>query len=448
MAMADGPRTAPGYVSSTDMYGSMSADALETVADLTWPSNVSTYAKMRRDPQIAATLNAYMLPIRAAKWAVNPEGCRTEVVQYVADQWGLPVLGKDTKKAGFRRRGVIFKEHLRAALLHLVYGHSPFAYAGEITGDPTRWSVTTIAERPPQTISQIEVNDDGTLSGIYQYGEDRLIPAQNLIWYVHDKEGSNWAGTSMLREAYGPWLLKHDMWRVLGIASRRFGMGVPYVEAPPGATESEIQAAARFAEAMRVGDQSGAGVPSGFKPHLMGMTGSSPDTLGFVRYLDSQIAQGVLASVLNLPDSGTGNRALGETLLGLLKLSWSAVADEIAIPASQATARWVDINWGEKEPSPEIVCVGLGAPEPTAEAINQFIASGAITADPGLEEWVRGRYELPDLLPGFEKKPGKLPADIEGTPNPNPQPNPNPTPKPRADPKPNPQPNPQPSGSR
>lgn len=405
MPLSDGPRVAPGYVSDSGLYGSISQDALETVQDLTWPQNIQTYAKMRRDPQIAATLNAYMHPIRAAKWAVDPEGVRPEVAEYVADCWGLPILGKERKKTGFRRRGVLFDDHLRLALLELVYGHMPFAYAGELSGDPMRWRLTTLAERLPQTISQIEVGEDGQLVGIYQYGEENMIPARNLLWYVHDREGGNWAGTSMLREAYGPWLLKHDMWRVLGISSRRFGMGVPYVEAPAGATEADVERAARLAEAMRVGDQAGVGLPAGYRMGLAGLTGSTPDTLGFVKYLDSQIAQGVLASVLNLPSSDTGNRALGETLIGLLRESWKAVSRELSIPISRLTATMVDINWGEQEPTPEVVCVGLGKPEVTYEALTSLMTAGAITADPELENWLRERYDLPDIDEEFEKKP-------------------------------------------
>jgi hypothetical protein len=406
--LSDGPRVAPGYMVDSGIYGSASQDNLETVKDLQWPASIETYSRMRRDPQIAATLNSYTLPLRAAHWAIDPSGCRAEVADYASDTWGLPILGQKAKRSGFRRRGVLWKEHLRIALLELVYGHMPFVYAGEITGDPARYRLTEVSERMPSTIADILVNDNGSLKGIIQYGDEDMIPADKLLWYAHDREGANWAGTSMLREAYGPWLLKHDMWRVMGIASRRFGMGVPYVEAPVGATDAEIERAARMSESMRVGDQSGAGVPNGFKPHLMGLTGSTPDTLAFVKYLDSQIAQAVLASVLNLPNSDTGNRALGETLISLLRLSWEAVADEIAIPASRLTARLIDINFGMDEPSPEIVCVGLGRPEPTAEALNSLITAGAITPDPTLDAFLRERYDLPEIDPAFVKKPGPV----------------------------------------
>lgn len=405
MPLSDGPRVAPGYMTHSGLYGSMSQDALETVADLQWPASIETYSKMRRDPQIAATLNSYVLPLRNGKWAIRPEGCRPEVVQLISEAWGLPIMGEEATASGFRRRGVIWDEHLRLSLLSLVYGHMPFAFAGEITGTPARYRLTTLAERMPSTLAEINTNDAGDLVDVVQYGAKEAIPARNLLWYVHEREGPNWAGTSMLREAYGPWLLKHDMWRVLGISSRRFGMGVPTVEAPPGATEAEIDTAARLAESARVGDQSGAGMPNGFKFLLNGLTGSTPDTLGFVKYLDSQIAQAVLASVLNLPTSDTGNRALGETLISLLRQSWGAVAREISTAANRLNVRLVDINWGDQEPVPEIVCSGLGAPEPTTEAISGLIAAKAITADPALERWLRERYSLPEIDEEFEKKP-------------------------------------------
>lgn len=419
MPIADGPRVAAGYMSQSALYGAAIQDALENVRDLQWPASVETYAKMRRDPQIASTLNAYTRPLSAATWAVDGDGCRAEVVEFVADAWGLPILGRDKKiQKGFRRRGVIWDDHLRLALLSLVYGHMPFAIAGEVRDG--RWRLTTLAERLPQTITEIDTTDAGDLKGITQYGSETQIRASNLLWYVHEREGSNWVGTSMLREAYGPWLLKHEMWRVLATSSRRFGMGVPWMKAPPGATNAEIEQAARAAEAMRVGDQSGLGVPDGFVPGLMGLTGSVPDTLGFVKYLDEQISQAVLASVLDLDQTANGSRALGDVLVGLLRKGWEAAAKEIAIPASQFTGRMIDWNWGEGEPGPAIVCTDLTNEDATYEAIAALLASGALTADPGLESALRKRFRMPEIDPEFEKKPASafgLPAPGETDPD-------------------------------
>lgn len=404
--LADAPRTVAGYTSDAGLYGAYMIDALEVVPALGWPESVRTYHAMRFDPRLTAALQAYMLPLRQGVWSVDPAGCRDEVAQQVADDLGLPVLGADAKPGPARRRGVKFSTYLRLALLSLVYGHMPFAIGGEIRstrGGPLRWRLTQLSERMPSTITEIQTNKAGDLTGILQFGEDKPIKVDELVWNAHEREGANWHGRSMLRPAYGPWLLKHEMWRVLATSSRRFGAGTPVVEAPPGATNAQITEAAQLAQAIRVGDQGGAGLPNGFTAKLMGVVGGVPDTLGFVRYLDQQMTEMVLASVLNLDASPNGSRALGETLIGLLQLSWRAVAEEIEDPLTDLSIRMVDWNWGEDEPAPRIIGAGFDKPEVTVDALVALLSAGAVKPDPVLESWIRTRYDMPEAEPVVEE---------------------------------------------
>lgn len=402
MAIADGPRAVAGYVSDTALYGDVITDLTESIPALAWPENVQTYAAMRNDTQISAILNAYTLPLRSATWAINPKGCRDEVVRMCADAYGMPIVGdRDSLDGPFRARGVLWDEHLDVALDMLIYGHMPFAIGGEVTGDPLQWHLAALSERMPSTITKIEVNRDGTLKSITQFGEKTPIPASNLLWYAHRKRGGNWAGRSMLRESYAPWLIKHEMWRVLATSSRRFGTGIPVVNAPVGATDAQIGLAQQLASAMRVGDQSGIGLPSGYSAQIAAMTGSLPDTLDFVRYLDQQIAQSVLASLLNLDASPNGSRALGDTMLSLLKQSWLTVAREVAVPANRMLANMVDWNYGPDESVPSLVVTDLDRPEPTAEAVAALLQAGALKYDPNLEQTMRDRHQLPPPDPKF-----------------------------------------------
>jgi hypothetical protein len=396
MPIADGPRVPAGYVSDTTLYGNMVTDLTENIPALAWPQSIDTYAAMRNDTQISGVLKSYTLPLRAATWLIDPKGCRDEVVKMCADAYGLPIVGDDDSMDGpFRRRGVLWDEHLDVALDMLIYGHMPFAIGGEVTGTPLQWHLTDLSERMPSTITKIDVDRSGKLVSITQYGEKEAIPASNLLWYTHAKRGGNWVGRSLLREAYAPWLLKHEMWRVLATSGRRFGTGIPVVNAPAGATDAQIEYARQLASAMRVGDQAGIGLPEGYSAQIAAMTGTLPDTLSFVRYLDQQIAQSVLASVLNLDASPNGSRALGDTMLSLLKQSWIATAREIATPANRLLANIVDWNYGPDEAVPRIVLQDLDRPEPTAEAIYQLMNAGAIKYDPALENAMRDRYQLP-----------------------------------------------------
>jgi hypothetical protein len=397
MPVGQAPRTAPGYQSDflAHGWGQAFADQLETVDALIWPESMRTYAKMRNDPQLQAVLNAYCLPIRQAPWHLDGRGCRDEVTQLVADDLGLPILGADEHPGPARRRGVHWEEHLRLALLHLVYGFMPFVQRYDILDGKAR--LAELSERMPHTVDRIDTDDSGRISGVLQFGEKAPIRGHHFVWYVREREGTAWQGRSMLRAAFGPWLLKHEMWRVLATSNRRFGMGVPNVEAPANATAAQILQAEALAQQIRVGDQGGAGLPHGFKLNLTGLTGSTPDTLQFIRYLDQQMAQMALVSVLNLDASPNGSRALGETFINMLLTSLRAVGRDMADTATRLAVQMVDYNWGVDEPAPRVVCGDVGArPESTAEAVTLLLNAGAVGPDPALEAWARQRWQLPE----------------------------------------------------
>jgi len=357
---------------------------------------------MRHDPQLKAVLSAYCLPLLRATWAVDPAGCRDEVVQHVADGLGIGILGHDKKPGPARRRGVIWLRHLRLALEHLTFGHMPFELRYREEGG--RLQLDNLGERMPWTIARINLADDGTISEVYQQTQQEPIPGDRLIWYVNEQEGSNWAGFSIMRPAYAAWLLKHETWRVHATSIRRFGMGVPYVEAPPGGTAAQVAQAQQLASAIRAGDQSGAGIPQGFKPMLMGLTGTVPDALAFIRYLDTSMAKMALAGLIELGETFHGSRALGETFLDLFMLALQGTADEVAQTATSGqpgmpgiVTDLVDQNWGPDEPAPNIRCLDVGEDyRVTAEALAALVTCKALEPDPTLDEWIRKQWRLPE----------------------------------------------------
>jgi hypothetical protein len=407
------PRTAAGSMGYG--YTDLMYDFYETIPALSFPLSMQTYAKMRRDPQISAVLKAYTFPLRMGTYAVNPNGCRDEVVQLVADGWGLPISGDNDDPGPARRRGVQWKRHIRLALLMLTFGFSPFAVRYDIDGNPLRARLAELSERLPQTITDIQVNEDGTLKQVYQQGSRDPIPASALLWYAHEREGGAWQGRSMIAESYGPWLLKHEMWRVHAQSNRRFGMGIPQVTAPPGGTPADVQNAALLASGYRAGDQSGVGLPSGFTFDLRGLSGSVPDTMAFINYLDAQISTSVLAEILNLDTASTGNRALGDTIIGLLQMSWRAVAEELVDTATGLNVQMVDANFGEDEPVPGILCTDINRPEVTSEAISALVTCGALTPDIELENDIRLRFNLPVTGENERTAAQPAPATAPGT---------------------------------
>jgi hypothetical protein len=376
-------------------------DALEHVPDLQpGPYAIQAYAKMRRDSRLAAVIAGYTLQIRRASWQVEPGDCRPEVVQLVADDLGLPIAGKDIPGVA-RTKGVSWNDHLRAALLSLVYGHMAFELLAEVREGQAR--LTTLARRFPSTIEAIHQDPKtGALLGITQDKPRRndapQISADRLAFYTHDREAS-WYGTSLLRPSYGPWYLKQELMRIHATSARRFGMGVPTVEwaASTNPTPAQIREAQQVASAARVGEQAGASLPPGASLVLRGLSGGTPDVLAYIKFLNSEMAGAALMPHIDLGNTESGSRAVASTFLDSWTLALGAIGEEIADTTTrQVAARLVEWNFAD-EPVPRVVVAGVGTQrEVTAESLNQLLQSGALSADPGLEAWIRREYRLPE----------------------------------------------------
>lgn len=425
------PTKAQGYVDpyaiGEGRYSSLYLDLLEHVPDLTFPLSIPVYARMRKDPKLAAIEAGWVLNLLRAQWQLDPAGCKPKVVQAVADGLGIAVMGKD--KAGpARLRGVSWGDHLRAALRMIPFGFSPFELEADTSSGQAKLS--GLWERPQWTISNIRVDGrTGLLTGADQdtawNSDTAQIPAQNLAWYVRGREGANWAGTSLFRPSYASWLIKEEVRRHYGAANVRWSTGVPVNEAIPGTnpTPAQMAEAQQMASAMRGGITAGAASPPGFSMKIMGISGSLPDSQGFLQYLDQQMSASALLGVLDLGDTSNGSRALGDVFLDVFHLALESEGELVAdIATRQIAARIVDWNYGEDEPVPRLVVSGIGSRrEVTAESLQLLMASGALAPYPELMQWICREYRLPEpkvmpplktVAPGADLAPaGQSPGD-------------------------------------
>jgi len=412
------PLTAPtgtkGYVDPFALGGqftSLYLDLLEHIPDLTFPLSIPVYAKMRKDPKLAAIEAGWTLNLLRAQWQLDPAGCKPTVVRAVADGLGLAVKGQD-KPGPARLRGVSWGDHLRAALRMVPFGFSPFELEAD-TSDAKTAKLTGLWERPPWTITNIQVDGKtGLLLGADQDGLSRAeqpqITADRMVWYVRGREGANWAGTSLFRPCYASWLLKEEVRRYYGASNVRWSMGVPVMEALPGTnpTSGQMAEAMQMAAAARGGMQAGAASPPGFTLKIMGISGSLPNSLEFLQYLDQQMSSSALLGVLDLGDTSNGSRALGDVFLDVFHLALEAEGDLVAdIATRQIAARIVDWNFGPEENVPRIVVSGIGSRrEVTAESLQMLLSSGALAPFPELLEWVCREYRLPlpEVMPALK----------------------------------------------
>jgi hypothetical protein len=376
----------------------------EETPEVRWPESVRVYGAMhRQDTQVRSVMRAVTLPVRRTTWRIDPNGARDEVVEHVAADLGLPIVGVDEsdRPRGRTRDRFSWSQHLADALLSLRYGHSVMEQVGRLD-DRGRVRLRKLALRPARTISAWDVARDGGLNAIEQYGGmdgtgawgATRIPISRLVVYSHEREDADWTGNSLLRPAYKNWLIKDRLLRVWAQTIDRNGMGIPVYEDAAG--NKFMEDGRKIAAGYRSGENSHAAIPNGAKLRLQGVEGALPDAEPAIRYHDEQIARGVLAHALNLGQQ-TGSWALGTTFMDFFTLSLQTVADWLRDTANEHVVEdLVDWNWGIDENAPRIVCDEIGSRHPaTAAAIKMLLDAGALSFDPALERHLRQQYGLP-----------------------------------------------------
>lgn len=398
-------------------------DTFEETPELRWPQSTLVYDRMRKtDGQTGAVLRAIGLPIRRTRWRIAGADVDPRVAAFVEAELGLQLDEQGRRRR--RREGISFSEHLRHALISLPVGHMPFEQVYAI-GDPPPGiaglppvvaHLRKLAPRMPRTISGFVLASDGGLDAVRQLTLDdrgRLIevtiPIERLAIYVNEREGSDWAGTSILRVAYKHWLLKDMFLRLAGIAGERNSLGLPVVTHGPNVSERQALA---VASAARSGEKAGVAVPQGMTFALEGVRGSTFNLLEWVKYHDESIGRSALAMFLNLGHDN-GARALGDTFVDFFALSEGAVIDELEeVLAEHIIRDLVVLNFGPDEPYPMAVADPIDGRGPlTAEAIATLVDSGVILPDDPLEDEIRRSGGLPPAARS-SGGPGAPPVEV------------------------------------
>lgn len=403
----------------------------EDVPDLRWPNSTAVYDRMRKDGKCASVLRATTLPIRATAWhVVDSPDVRPEVATFVRNQLGLAEEG-DTRRRR-RGQGISWDRALQHALLMLPFGHMffepVFALAPPGPNDqlpPGRYAhLSRLAPILPRTVAGFDIDDTGDLTSITQQGyvqggrlATRTIARAQLLPVINDREGSDWAGTSILRAAYKHWYMKDQLERLAMMIVERNGMGVPTAEYSVDQDENKTL---RALSAFRAGDMSGAAFPTGANFQLTGVTGSTVDPLPHITYHGQEIARSVLAMFLDLGHD-SGARSLGDTFVDFFTLAVNAVIADLEETFTEGLSRLiVSLNFGDSEAYPEIVADEITPQAPmTAESIAGLVQAGVITTDPSLEGFVRHTFGMPPATPtDDDSQPPPEPAentiDIKG----------------------------------
>jgi hypothetical protein len=422
------PRVAPALLNQQVVIPTTHGGGLmqlgEHVPDLMWPQSTRIYDKMRRDAHVAAVIRAFQLPITGTQWHVvdSPE-VDPSITQFVRNSLGLIEEGDGRRRR--RGQGISWDKALRESMLSVVFGHSylePVFSMGppgpsDTLPPGTYAHLSKLVMVDQQTIGGFNIDPLGGLVSVVQEttGPDgrwveNVIPANLLIAFVNDQEGANWAGQSLLRPAYKHWFLKDKLERLNWQIAERNGMGIPigYYD-----DEGDRVGVERAMSAMRAGEYAGGAFPTKTNVQLLGVSGSTTDTMPSIMYHAQEISRALLAMFLDMGHD-TGARSLGETFVDFFTMAINSVITTLEETfTEELSRRIVQLNFGDGAAYPEIVADDITAASPlTADVIGQLVTAGVLVPDPALDAFVRHKFGMPPVSPdAVDAPPPDVPDD-------------------------------------
>lgn len=351
---------------------------------------MSTYDEMRKsDATVKALLQACTLPIRSAKWYVEPasqDKQDEEIAEFV--EWNL--------KEGM---SITWDDFIRQALLNLSYGVMLFEKVFEFKEDG-KIGLKKLAPRLPTGVYKWETleHKDG-ITWTKQDGKQVSIPMEKLAVFVNEKEGDNWWGISLLRPCYKHWYFKNNFYKIDAVGSERQGIGIPYVKLPKGANDSDRTIAKGIAENLRSHENAYVVYSEDYEVGFMKMeAGSIKDLEPSIQHHNREILLTGLAQFLDLGAGATGSRALSQDHSQLFYNAISAVASGIADVLNRyVIPQLVDLNWNVKDyPQIKFAHIGPVDYDKVSSALQKLLQSGALTQDEQLEAHTRELFGLPE----------------------------------------------------
>jgi hypothetical protein len=195
-------------------------DEAEYAPELTFPTSILTYHKMRSDTQIDALHLGTVQPVREMRWLIRPNGADAKLVDKASRDLGLPVQGS-AEDANVERstNKFDFDAFLSDSLLGPLYGFMHFEIVGTNTPDDG-FRMKKLAPRHPRTISDLMADPSGDLFAIRQrfgragqVGLPEPIMASNLVDFTWRPEAGTLTGRALDPETPIP---TPDGWRTMG----------------------------------------------------------------------------------------------------------------------------------------------------------------------------------------------------------------------------------------
>lgn len=373
----------------------------EYLANLMGMEGAKVWDKMRRsESQIAMLLAAICNPIKSADWDVDPFDDSEESV----------------KQAEFIKfclmEGIDFEAFLHEALTFIAFGFSIFEVVHNVVFNNKKFGtyngLASLGFRGQKTIYSWNVEPKtGKLISVDQWAEGDLksrvpMDAQFLVVFSNLKEGDNYEGISALRPMYGPWFRKNLYLKMTAIGVEKYAVGTPIGTAPAGKEQSKEMEQFKTLLQNFTSHQSAYLIkPAGWEVEIQKNDFDSSKIAELLRFENVEMINACVANFLALGTGGTGSFALGTDLSDFFLSGIQSYANIITGTLNRGTIpNLIKLNFGDQEGYPKLKCTGINdkAGKELAEVVQLLTASGAITTDMPLEQFLRKRYTIPPKL--------------------------------------------------
>jgi hypothetical protein len=393
----------------------------EFLVNLRGTRGLRVYREMAdNDPVIGAILYAIEKVIVRLEWRIDP-----------AEETPEAVEAKEFVESCLYDMSESWDSTLSSISSMLVYGFSYHEIIYKIRGGDSndgkrnsKFSDGKIGWRKFPIRSQESLNNwlldnDGGIQGMVQMdpagGGMRTIPIDKSLLFRTTTNKNNPEGRSLLRNAYRSWWFKRRIEEIEAIGIERDLAGLPVAYMPPEYLSSDANAAQTsvrntitdIVQNIKRNEQEGVIFPQMFDDNgnrmfeltLLSSGGNRQfDTDKVISRYDQRIAMTVLSDFILLGHERVGSFALGTSKMDLWTMSVDAIANSIAETFNQyAIPRLLKYNGMNPQLAPKLAYGDVASVDLTeiADFVQKLTASGAITPDERLEQYLRDIANLP-----------------------------------------------------
>lgn len=361
------------------------------------------YDQMRNDSEVAASLDRISGPLLAASWDIEPsedDPKGEEIADFVREV----LITRSEKQSA---TDGTWTDFLRQAMLMLPFGFMAFekVWGTDLKG---RQVYAKFATRLPKSFYEFrfDINTGQFKEALQRVwkGSDwkeAVIPAEKLILFIHGREGDNLWGRSLLRTCYHAWAVKQGVFDVEAMRIERFGMGIPEYKVRDGADDpsaEEKAAAEKVVRELRSHERQGVYSPSSLELVIHYPTSGDSGAIELLNYCDAQIARSIGQEWVQLGDTNSGSRSLGEQKIqhAMLRLQGMGKLLEETIN-EQAIHDLVVRNFGARPGYPTCQVEDLDKMGGTmmAEIIAKLTPTSALRVDQPLRDLIREVMSFP-----------------------------------------------------